>query len=57
MCMDRKQLYSFEDIVRDMSEKYSIPFEITECIIRDWCEILYRTVSPTGSPNLFDLEG
>lgn len=38
----REELKSFQDVVRELSEKYNVPFEIVESILIDWTRLLYE---------------
>lgn len=55
--MENNKLLSFQDIVRDLSQKYSIPFEIVESILRDWVELLSQTTHSTNDSDLSNFEG
>jgi hypothetical protein len=37
-------LKSFQDVVRELSEKYNVPFEIVESILIDWTKLLYENM-------------
>jgi hypothetical protein len=39
-----KELRSFQEVVRELSEKYNIPFEIVENILIDWTKLLYENM-------------
>jgi hypothetical protein len=39
-------LRPFRDVVRELSVKYNIPFEIVESILVDWVELLYYSARP-----------
>ena len=38
------ELKSFQDVVRELSEKYNVPFEIIEGILIDWTKLLYENM-------------
>ena len=40
----KEELRSFQDVVRELSEKYDIPFEIVEGILIDWTKLLYENM-------------
>lgn len=52
-----ERLKTFTDVIRELSEKYDIPFEIVESIIMDYVSILYHSISPTEGLDLFNFEG
>jgi len=39
-----EELKSFQDVVRELSEKYNVPFEIVESILIDWAKLLYENM-------------
>jgi hypothetical protein len=41
----KHNLRSFEDLVKDLSDKYGVPFEKVESIIRDFLRELYYTAT------------
>jgi hypothetical protein len=45
-----KELKSFQEVVKELSEKYNVPFEIVENILIDWTRLLYENMR--GSFNL-----
>jgi len=38
------ELKSFQDVVRELSEKYNVPFEIVESILIEWTRLLYENM-------------
>jgi hypothetical protein len=46
-----QKTYSFQEVVKLLSEKYGVPFEIVESILVDWLIILHETM-----PESFDSE-
>lgn len=49
--MNNQELKSFQDVVKEISEKYGIPFEIVESILIDWSRIIYENMKES-----FDFE-
>jgi hypothetical protein len=47
-----EELKSFQDVVRELSEKYNVPFEIVESILIEWTKLLYENMRES-----FNLEG
>jgi hypothetical protein len=47
MVTENNKLSSFADIVHDLSEKYSTPYEVVESILIDWMKLLYDNISYT----------
>lgn len=45
-------LRTFEDVVRELSEKYNIPYEIVEGILIDWTKILYLDMCSVSTEDL-----
>ena len=50
-------LRSFREVVQEISEKYSIPFEIAESILIDWTKILYEGMTNIKESDLSNFEG
>jgi hypothetical protein len=44
-----KELRSFQDVVREISEKYDVPYEIVESILIDWSRIIYENMKASFS--------
>jgi len=40
----KEELKSFQDVVRELSKKYNVPFEIVENILIDWTRLLYENM-------------
>lgn len=38
------ELKSFQEVVRQLSEKYNIPYEIVESILINWTKLLYENM-------------
>jgi len=38
------ELKTFQEVVRELSEKYNVPFEIVEEILIDWTRLLYENM-------------
>jgi hypothetical protein len=39
-----QNLRSFQDVARELSEKYSVPYEVVENILIDWVRLLHETM-------------
>ena len=50
------ELRSFEDIVRELSNKHNVPFEIVESILIDWTKILYENMIGNTVERLYSLD-
>lgn len=49
--MSEQYLYPFEDVVKELSQKYSIPFEIVDSILIDWIRLLYENIRGSYAEN------
>ena len=44
MTLQNNGLCAFSQIVRRLSEKYNVPYEVVEAILRDWQDILTQAM-------------
>ena len=40
----KRELRSFQDVAKELSEKYGIPYEVIENILIDWVRLLHETM-------------
>ena len=44
MSINNQDLKSFQDVVRELAEKYNVQYEIVESILIDWTKLLYENM-------------
>lgn len=45
----KQELRSFGDVVRELSEKYKVPYEIVEQILIYWIRVIYESAGSFSS--------